>query len=87
MRIHTQPDEVLRQEFLKPNNLTPAILSKEASCQCQEEDHFDISSDESGFYFRKARKTKQYNINEVIKSLSLEVAEMDWGKAGGKEVW
>lgn len=63
-------------------------VPKEASSLFKEGDHFDVVSDESGLYFRKARKIKKYNINEVLETLSKEEnKELDWGNASGKEIW
>ncbi len=63
-------------------------VPKEASSHFKEGDHFDVVLDESGLYFRKTRKIKRYNINEVLETLSREEnREMDWGKPGGKEPW
>lgn len=63
-------------------------VPKEASSNFKEGDHFEVYSDDTGLHFRKARKIKQYTINEVLESLAHEKSgEMDWGKASGKEIW
>ena len=62
-------------------------VPKEAIGQFKEGDHFDVFSDESGLHFKKARKIKKYEIEDVLESLSSEPSgEMDWGKASGKEI-
>lgn len=63
-------------------------VPREAACQFKEGDHFNVFADESGLHFKKARKIKKYDINEVIESLSpKEDREIDWGEASGKEIW
>lgn len=63
-------------------------VPKEAAEHFKEGDHFDVVSDESGLHFRKARKIKKYDINDVLESISSEEnREMDWGHATGKEIW
>lgn len=83
----------------KGKNMPVSILSKwgnslalrvpkEASSQFKEGDHFNVFSDESGLHFKKTRKIKKYDIDEVLKSISPESSgEMDWGNASGKELW
>lgn len=63
-------------------------VPKEATSTFKEGDHFEVYSDGTGLHFKKARKIKQYPINEVLESLATEKSgEMDWGKASGKEIW
>lgn len=63
-------------------------VPKEASSYFKEGDQFNVYSDETGLHFKKARKIKKYDIQEVLESISPEASgEMDWGKASGKELW
>lgn len=63
-------------------------VPKDATGNFKEGDHFDVTADEAGLHFRKARNIKRYAINEVLETISPENnEEMDWGKPSGKELW
>ena len=63
-------------------------VPKEALGNFKEGDHFDVSCDESGLHFKKVRKIKQYDITDVLETISGDRhPELEWGKASGKEIW